>query len=238
VGDLAPHTANRVLNERRAGQAHISPSNQLRRHYAAAPSVKPRTNRKTADLVVRRLARAGRARDHRCWVHAGAADGTITLLFADIERSTALLREAGPERYGAAISDFRRIMRGVIAAQSGAEVDTEGDAFFSVFPSVRQALTAAVKAQAALSQTELRVRMGLHTGEPLIVNDYYSGIDVHRAARIAAAGHGGQVLLSQSTRELLEPSVVVRDLVVWLVSFLTLGRGCCCRQVMLRAGSA
>ena len=117
--------------------------------------------------------------------------GTITLLFADIERSTALLQNVGPERYGAMISDFRRIMRDAIAAQGGMEVDTEGNAFFAAFPSVREAAIAAAEAQAALSQGELRVRMGLHTGEPLVVDDHYSGIDVHRAARIAAAGHGG-----------------------------------------------
>jgi predicted ATPase/class 3 adenylate cyclase len=138
--------------------------------------------------------------------------GTITLLFADVEGSTTLLQEVGPEKYGRVISDFRSALRGAIAAEDGIEVDTEGDTVFGAFPSVRQAVTAAIDAQAALSRQGLRVRMGLHTGEPLIVDDHYSGIDVHRAARIAAAGHGGQVLLSQSTRELLDRSVVVRDL--------------------------
>jgi predicted ATPase/class 3 adenylate cyclase len=138
--------------------------------------------------------------------------GTITLLFADIERSTALLQDLGPERYGTAISAFRQTMRRVIATHGGVEVDAEGDAFFVAFPSVRQAVDAAAEAQDELSQTELRVRMGLHTGEPLLVDNHYSGMDVHRAARIAAAGHGGQVLLSQTTRELLDPTVVVRDL--------------------------
>jgi class 3 adenylate cyclase len=135
----------------------------------------------------------------------GLPSGTITLLFADIERSTALLQDLGPERYGTAISAFRHIMRRVIEARGGVEVDAEGDAFFVAFPSVRQAVAAAAETQGELSQTELRVRMGLHTGEPLLVDNHYSGIDVHWAARIAAGGHGGQVLLSQTTRELLDP---------------------------------
>jgi predicted ATPase len=138
--------------------------------------------------------------------------GTITLLFADIERSTALLQELGPELYGATIAEYRRLVREAIVAHGGVEVDTEGDGFFGSFPSVRQAISGAADAQAALSQRKLRVRMGLHTGEPLVIDGEYSGIDVHQAARIAAAGHGGQVLLSQATRELLEPSVPVRDL--------------------------
>jgi predicted ATPase len=92
------------------------------------------------------------------------------------------------------------------------EIGTEGDGFFATFPSARQALAAATAAQEALARNGLSVRMGLHTGEPLVVDEHYSGIDVHRAARIAAAGHGGQVLLSQSTYELLEESVAVRDL--------------------------
>jgi predicted ATPase/class 3 adenylate cyclase len=138
--------------------------------------------------------------------------GTITLLFADIEGSTALLQELGPERYGAALSDYRGLMRQVIASNGGVEVDTEGDSFFVAFPSARQAVAGAAEAQAALTKSTLRVRMGLHTGEPLVVNGHYSGMDVHRAARIAAAGHGGQVVLSQSTRELLEPGMPVRDL--------------------------
>jgi predicted ATPase/class 3 adenylate cyclase len=138
--------------------------------------------------------------------------GTITLLFADIERSTALLQELGPERYGAALAEFRRLMRDAMASQHGVEVDTQGDGFFVAFPSARQAVSGAEQAQAALTKCTFRVRMGLHTGEPLVVNGEYRGIDVHRAARIAAAGYGEQVLLSQSTRELLEPSVPVRDL--------------------------
>jgi predicted ATPase/class 3 adenylate cyclase len=138
--------------------------------------------------------------------------GTITLLFADIERSTALLQELGPERYGVALAEYRGLVRAVIAPRGGVEVDTEGDAFFVAFPSARQAVAAAAEVQTALAESRFRVRIGLHTGEPFEMEGYYSGIDVHRAARIAAAGHGGQVLVSQSTRELLEPSVSVHDL--------------------------
>jgi predicted ATPase/class 3 adenylate cyclase len=138
--------------------------------------------------------------------------GTITLLFADIERSTALLQEVGAERYGAALAEYRNLVRHAVTSQGGVEVDTEGDGYFAAFPSARQAIAAAREAQAALGNSGFRVRMGLHTGEPLVVDDDYTGLDVHRAARVADAGHGGQVLLSQSTRDLLDPSETVRDL--------------------------
>ena len=138
--------------------------------------------------------------------------GTVTLLFADIERSTALLQQLGPEQYSAALAEYRRLMQDAVAAHEGADVGTEGDGFYAAFPTARQALASATAAQAALTGTSVSVRMGLHTGEPLLVDGQYSGIDVHRAARIAAAGHGGQVLLSQSTRELVEDTVTVRSL--------------------------
>ena len=125
--------------------------------------------------------------------------GTVTLLFADIERSTVLLHELGAERYGQALREYRRVLRDAVTARDGVEVDTEGDGFYAAFPSARQALAGAVAAQEAFAGSRLSVRMGLHTGEPLVVDGQYSGIDVHRAARIAAAGHGGQILLSQST---------------------------------------
>jgi predicted ATPase/class 3 adenylate cyclase len=137
--------------------------------------------------------------------------GTITLLFADIEGSTALLRELGPERYGAALAEYRRVMREAITTHGGVEVETEGDGFFVVFPTARQATAGAMAAQAGLTDRQLQARMGLHTGEPLIVEGDYTGIDVHRAARICAAGHGGQILMSQSTRDLLERATGIRD---------------------------
>ena len=138
--------------------------------------------------------------------------GTVTLLFADMERSTALLQELGSERYHAALADYREILRDAVGSHRGVEVGTEGDGFYAAFSSARDAVTAATDAQAALASRGLSVRMGMHTGEPLLVGGEYSGIDVHRAARIAAAGHGGQVLLSESTRDLLETSTDVRDL--------------------------
>ncbi len=138
--------------------------------------------------------------------------GTITLLFADIERSTVLLQELSAERYGKTLREYRRLLRDAVAEREGVEVGTEGDGFYAAFPSARQALAGAQSAQDAFAAANLSVRMGLHTGEPLVVDGQYSGIDVHRAARIAAAGHGGQVLLSQSTRELVEDALTVRSL--------------------------
>jgi predicted ATPase/class 3 adenylate cyclase len=140
--------------------------------------------------------------------------GTITLLFTDIEGSTRLAQELGAERFNAALSEHRRILRGAFAVQEGVELRTEGDSFFAAFASARAAVAAAAEAQSALSTGPLRVRIGIHTGEPLSVEheDGYVGVDVHRAARICAAGHGGQVLISQATRDLLDEDVELRDL--------------------------
>jgi class 3 adenylate cyclase len=110
------------------------------------------------------------------------------------------------------LADFHRLVREVIGRHRGVEVDTEGDGFFVAFAGAREAVEAAAETQAALTEHPLRVRMGLHTGEPLVVDNQYTGIDVHRASRRADAGHGGQVLVSQSTRELLEPSFELLDL--------------------------
>lgn len=100
--------------------------------------------------------------------------GTITLLFADIERSTALLQQLGPERYGEALAEYRRLLRDAVTERDGVEVGTEGDGFFAAFPSARQALAGAVAAQEALAAGSLSVRMGLHTGEPLVVDGHYT----------------------------------------------------------------
>jgi predicted ATPase/class 3 adenylate cyclase len=138
--------------------------------------------------------------------------GTVTFLFTDIEGSTRLVQELG-ERYGELLGDHCRIIRDAISAGGGIEVGTEGDSFFAVFPNAPAAVAATVAAQRALaSQTwpedaDVRVRMGLHTGEGIQGGDNYMGLDVHRAARIAAAGHGGQVVLSDSTRSLVEHAV-------------------------------
>jgi predicted ATPase len=126
--------------------------------------------------------------------------GTVTFLFTDVESSTRLLQELG-DRYVEVLAEHRRVLREAFAGHGGVEVDTQGDAFFVAFARASDALAAARDAQVALDGP-LRVRMGVHTGEPLLTDEGYVGIDVHRAARIAAAGHGGQVLVSQSTHDL------------------------------------
>ncbi len=125
--------------------------------------------------------------------------GTVTFLFTDIEGSTRLLHELGADRYANELAEHRRVLREAFARHGGVEVDTQGDAFFVAFPTAPGALEAAREAQAALS---LPVRMGLHTGTPLVAEEGYVGTDVHRAARIAAAGHGRQsarLLLDRGT---------------------------------------
>ena len=125
--------------------------------------------------------------------------GTVTLLFTDVDGSTRLLQELGPEGYAQALADHRRILRDAFDAHGGIEVDTQGDAFFAAFRSAGGALEAAREARDALAGGRIRVRMGLHTGTPHATRDGYVGVDVHRAARIAAAGHGGQIVLSAAT---------------------------------------
>jgi predicted ATPase/class 3 adenylate cyclase len=133
--------------------------------------------------------------------------GTVSFLFTDIEGSTRLLQELGPERYAAALGDHRRLIRDAFDERGGYEVDCEGDAFFVAFSSATSAVAAAETARQALAAhnwpegNAIRVRMGIHTGQPLLAPPKYVGMDVHRAARIAAAGHGGQVLLSAATAE-------------------------------------
>jgi predicted ATPase len=127
--------------------------------------------------------------------------GTVTFLFTDIEGSTRLLHELG-DAYADALAEHRCVLREAFDRHGGVEVDTQGDAFFVAFGRATDALAAAGEGQEALSTGPIRVRMGIHTGEPLATDEGYVGIDVHRAARIAAAGHGGQVLVSQSTRDL------------------------------------
>ena len=130
--------------------------------------------------------------------------GTVTFLFTDIEGSTKLLHELGADVYSEALGDHRRVLREAFAANGGIEVDTQGDAFFVAFPTAPGALAAAASATEALRPGRIHVRMGIHTGRPLVTDDGYVGPDVHRAARIAAAGHGGQVLVSKETRDVLE----------------------------------
>lgn len=135
--------------------------------------------------------------------------GTITFLFSDVEGSTRLARNLGA-RYPDALADHLRVLRRAFAAEGAQEIDTQGDSLFVTFVRAKDAVRAAAAAQLALAEhtwpagCELRVRMGLHTGEAAVTDDRYLGVAVHHAARICAAGHGGQVLLSQSTAAVLE----------------------------------
>jgi predicted ATPase/class 3 adenylate cyclase len=147
--------------------------------------------------------------------------GTVTFLFTDIEGSTQLLQCLGDD-YARVLGEHQALLRAAFATHGGVEVDTQGDAFFVAFARAPEAVADAAMATRALAEhawpegTALRVRMGLHTGTPQLVGDHYVGLDVHRAARIAAAGHGGQVLLSQTTRNLVAHSLpagtALRDL--------------------------
>ncbi len=147
--------------------------------------------------------------------------GTVTLLFTDIEGSTRLLQQLG-ERYASVLAECRQLLRTVFHQWNGHEVDTQGDSFFVVFARVTDAVSAAVDMQRALAGqawpegVRIPVRMGLHTGEPLRTAEGYVGLDVHHAARIMSIGYGGQVLLSQTTCELVKQNlpdgVSLRDL--------------------------
>src|SRR5438094_5256631 len=135
--------------------------------------------------------------------------GVVTLLFTDVEGSTRLLHELG-DGYGEALREHRRRLRAAFADHDGIEVDTQGDAFFVAFARTSDAVAAAAEGQRALADGPIGVRMGVHTGEPRLTEEGYVGLDVHKGARIAAVGHGGQVLLSQTTRALVDADV--RDL--------------------------
>jgi DNA-binding NarL/FixJ family response regulator/class 3 adenylate cyclase len=132
--------------------------------------------------------------------------GTVTFLFTDIEDSTALVEQLG-HRYGSALAEHRRLVCDAVHRHGGRELDTHGDEISIVFERADDAIAAAVESQRLLAAhawpegTALRVRMGIHTGEPGIAEGSYYGIDVHRVARISAAGHGGQVLVSTRTRD-------------------------------------
>ena len=139
----------------------------------------------------------------------GLPTGTVTFLFTDVEGSTSLLKELGAEAYAAALADHRRAIREACAAHGGVEVDTQGDAFFFAFPTAPGALAAASDFTERLATTgRIRVRVGVHTGAPLVGEEGYVGHDVHRAARIAAAGHGGQVLVSAATAKLVDAELI------------------------------
>jgi class 3 adenylate cyclase len=148
--------------------------------------------------------------------------GTVTFLFSDIEGSTRLLEQLG-DRYAEMIREHRRILRErLVGEASGQEIDAQGDAFFFSFTRAKDAVFGAVAAQRALAAHDwphgvaVKTRMGLHTGEPSVGEEGYVGLDVVRAARICSAGHGGQILLSETTRALVgnnvPEGVEVRDL--------------------------
>ena len=138
--------------------------------------------------------------------------GTVTFVFSDIEGSTGLLKRLG-EQYGELIAEHRRIVRETFGEHGGVEIDMQGDSFFFAFARARDSVAAAVEAQRAHAEQSwpgeesVRVRMGLHTGEPAVGAEGYLGVDVVRAARICGSGHGGNVLLSEATRALLGSSL-------------------------------
>ena len=133
------------------------------------------------------------------------------MVLTDIEGSTALLHELGAEAYAQALESHRRVLQDAVAAHNGTVVDSQGDALFAVFPRAADAVAAATEAQEAFAEGAVRVRFGMHTGEPLVRNEGYVGIDLHRAARIMSVGHGGQVVVSETTARLLD-GVELRDL--------------------------
>jgi class 3 adenylate cyclase/streptogramin lyase len=147
--------------------------------------------------------------------------GTVTLLFSDIEGSTRLLKALGDE-YGNVLAEHQRLLRAAFEGAGGHEIDTQGDAFFVAFARAKDAVAAALAAQRSLASNrwpdgqEVRVRIGIHTAEPTVGGERYVGLGVHRAARICSAGHGGQILLSGATRELVEeqlpPGIQLLDL--------------------------
>jgi class 3 adenylate cyclase len=164
---------------------------------------------------------------------ASLPTGTVTFLFTDIEGSTRLLQELG-DRYTDILEEHRRLLRAAFRERGGEEVDNQGDAFFFAFQRAKDAVAAAVAAQRAIRRAPwpegvtIRVRMGVHTGEPIRAGAGYVGMDVHRAARICGAGHGRQILLSDSTGALVagDPpdGVALRDLGVHRLKDLTQGQ--------------
>ena len=135
----------------------------------------------------------------------------MTFLFSDIAGSTRLVQELG-DAYGDVLLDYRARLRQVFARHSGIEVDSSGDSFFVAFREAVDAALAALEVQETLRDSRVRVRIGIHTGEPNVAGDGYVGIDVHRAARISSVAHGGQVVVSERTRSLLADDADVTDL--------------------------
>lgn len=151
-------------------------------------------------------------------VHAQASDaralpsGPVTLLYADVEGSTPLLQRLGA-RYADVLAEERRLLRGIVRDHGGIEIDSRADEFFAVFPQAANPAGAALAIQRRLrdhawpDEVVVRVRIGLHSGQPQLTDEGYVGLDVHRASRIGSAGHGGQILLSQAARRQVEPGL-------------------------------
>jgi DNA-binding NarL/FixJ family response regulator/class 3 adenylate cyclase len=137
--------------------------------------------------------------------------GVVTLLFSDIEDSTGLVHRLGDDYLGV-LERYRSVVRNAVAESGGTEVDCRADELFVAFEEAAQAVAAAVSAQRALAAEEMRVRMGIHTGKPALSEGTYFGVDVHRAARICEAGHGGQILASAETGAAVESEAELRDL--------------------------
>ena len=146
--------------------------------------------------------------------------GTVTFLFADVEGSTRLARELGPEWAGV-LAEIRKILRESVSGAGGHEVDSRGDELFAAFATTEEAASAAIDAQRRLAghtwPLPVRVRIGLHTAPATLDEDGYVGVDVHRAFRIAAAGHGGQIVASEAVAVALSPGRDFRDLGLWLL---------------------
>ena len=138
--------------------------------------------------------------------------GTVTFLFTDVEGSTILLHELGAETYAEKLAEHRSVVRAACTGRGGVEIDTQGDAFFLAFTTAAEALEAAHEITEGLASGPIALRIGLHTGTPLVTEEGYVGEDVHFAARVAASAHGGQVVLSQATRTLLDERYSLLDL--------------------------
>src|SRR5919108_452474 len=133
---------------------------------------------------------------HHCLVSRELPSGTVTFLFTDVEGSTKLLHELGTDAYAQALTEHRGVLRDTFNALGGIEVDIQGDAFFFSFRTAPPQPVPAAEASERLGRGRIRVRIGIHTGTPLLTEEGYVGVDVHRAARIAAFGHGGQAPVS------------------------------------------
>jgi predicted ATPase/class 3 adenylate cyclase len=149
---------------------------------------------------------------HAVFVARALPTGTVTFLFTDAEGSTRLLAELGAESYADALAAHREALRQAVERHAGVEVDAQGDSFFAAFPDAGEAVAAAADGQRALAGGRFKVRMAVHSGEPVLTEDGYIGLAVHRAARICAAAHGGQVLVSERTRALLDDGEELVDL--------------------------